>query len=453
MNTARKRFALLTGMLTDRVALYGVATKITQGVAGLVSVVFIVRHFSPAVQGYYYTFSNLLALQIFLELGLSTVVTIFAAHEWSKLRIDSDGTVRGDEAALSRLRSLTRKIAVWYLCGGAALLTLLAPAGLWFLGSQPGEDLVNWRLPWVTLCVISTLSFLATPIWAVLTGCGQLVRINPFRMIETAARYAVLWTCMALGASLWSAVGAAAVSAIATSAFFVLKYLRFLRSIFARPSLASVDWLKELAPLQMRIAISWISGYFAFSIFTPVMFHFHGAAEAGKVGMTWALVAGISGIAGTWLQVQAPQFSMMVSSKEYAKLDAAARRTALIGVAIQSAGALTAVGLVQLLSIKRPDLAARLVPLGPLALFLFAELLHQVSMVQSTYLRAFKKEPFLGISVASGIVIGLGTFLLTPAFGAYGPAVSYLSGVGLALIWGTIVFVRHRASWTTSSTH
>src|SRR2546425_1099117 len=59
---------LLKGMFTDRAAIYGVATKAAQGAAGLVTALFIVRYFSPAVQGYYYTFANLLALQIFFEL-------------------------------------------------------------------------------------------------------------------------------------------------------------------------------------------------------------------------------------------------------------------------------------------------------------------------------------------------------------------------------------------------
>jgi len=83
--------------------------------------------------------------------------------------------------------------------------------------------------------------------------------------------------------------------------------------------------------------------------------------------------------------------------------------------------------------------------------FLVAGLIQQVSMVQSTYLRSFKQEPFLGISLVSGFVIGGGTIVLTPAFGAYGAAASYLAGMVIALLWGTSIFVRKRRLWASST--
>jgi hypothetical protein len=86
---------LLKNLITDWAAIYGIATKAGQGAAGLITAIFIVRYFSPAIQGYYYTFANLLALQIFLELGLSGAITAFAAHEWAKLSLDRQGAPQG----------------------------------------------------------------------------------------------------------------------------------------------------------------------------------------------------------------------------------------------------------------------------------------------------------------------------------------------------------------------
>ena len=168
--------------------------------------------------------------------------------------------------------------------------------------------------------------------------------------------------------------------------------------------------------------------------------------------MTWALITGLSGISGTWLQVQAPKFSMMVARKEYAALDHAAWRMAFIGIGVFVAGGGIGLAGLYLLDMHYPALASRLIPIGPICVFLAAELLHQVSMVQSTYLRSFKQEPFLWVSVASGIVIGLGTLVLTPGLGAYGPALSYLAGVSLAVAWGTLTFVRYRKRWTAQVT-
>lgn len=440
---------MLKNTFTDRAALYGVITKVVQGGAGLITAIFILRFFSPAVQGYYYTFANILALQIFLELGISTVISTFAAHEWAKLSLDREGGITGDHRSLSRLKSLTSKVVRWYAYGSLLLFCLLVFVGLWFFDTGNSVDPVSWKYPWLALCLIASLNFVLTPAWALLSGCGQYLRLNTYRLIETIFRYVVLWSCISMGASLWSAVGALAFSVVAGSIFLLVRYRRFFRALLERNTDGDFDWFTELAPLQFRIAISWISGYFVFSIFVPAMFYFHGAEDAGRMGMTWALVSGLSGVASTWLQVQAPGFSMMVAKGNFGALDAAGWRTLLIGIMVFLMGVGIILSGLFLLEMYRPELANRFISIWPITLFLVAECLHQISMVQSTYLRAFKQEPFLGVSVVSALVIGTGTLWLTPKFGAYGPAVSYLTGVTIGLGWGTFIFVRCRKQWTS----
>jgi hypothetical protein len=422
---------------------------VIQGFAGLISAAFILRFFSPAVQGYYYTFGNVLALQIFLELGLSAVINTFAAHEWAKLSLDQKGVIQGDSHALSRLRALTYKVGKWYLFGGVLLLIFLIFAGSWFFATRGDTSAVSWKYPWLAMCLLAFVGFIVTPAWALLTGCGQLATLNGYKLIDIVVRCGVLWTCMALGASLWSAVAAIAVSTTAGCIFLYVRYRRFFSSLLGWDAQGNFHWLKELAPLQFRIAVSWVCGYFIFSLSTPAMFHFHGAEDAGRMGMTWALIAGLSGIAGTWLQVQAPEFAMMIARKQYAMLDSVAWRTALIGVSVFVLGSGVALGGLYLLDAYRPDIAGRFIPLGSIAVFLLAECMLQLSSVQATYLRAFKQEPFLPLSVMGALVIGAGILWLTPGWGAYGPAVSYLIGMTIGLIWGTFIFLRYRKKWTS----
>jgi len=79
-------------LLFERAAAWGVAGKITQAAAALVTALLILIFFTPTIQGYYYSFASLLALQIFLELGLATVITTFSSHEWVRLRFDNRGS-------------------------------------------------------------------------------------------------------------------------------------------------------------------------------------------------------------------------------------------------------------------------------------------------------------------------------------------------------------------------
>ena len=445
------RANMLKGMLADPAALYGVATRVAQGAAGLITAAFIVRYFSPAVQGFYYTFATVLALQIFLELGLSGVVSIFAAHEWAKLSLDQSGAIRGDQNALGRLTSLTRYVFRWYFYGGLLLLVLLVFIGLWFFGASQDTEAVSWKYPWLAMCVLAAINFFITPAWALLTGCGQLASLNAYRVLDTAIRYGALWGCMAWGASLWSVAVATVISTIAGFSYLAIRYRQYFKTLLDKATVSDFNWRRDVAPLQKRYAIGWLGGYFAFSIFTPVMFYFHGAEEAGRLGMTWAVVSGLTGVAGTWLQVQTPKFAMMVARKEFGELDRVAWRTTLIGVLIFVAGSCVGLAALWLLELHRPAIAGRLTPVGPIVVFLVAGLIQQVSMVQSTYLRSFKQEPFLGISLVSGFVIGGGTIVLTPAFGAYGAAASYLAGMMIALLWGSSIFVRKRRLWVSSA--
>ncbi|MBA3016726.1 MAG: hypothetical protein FP811_00965, partial [Desulfobacteraceae bacterium] len=90
----------------DRAVFFGLLTRIWQICAGPVTAILIATRFTPELQGYYYTFASLLALQIFVELGLGTVIIQFASHEWSKLGFDSSGQIVGDSTALSRLKGI-----------------------------------------------------------------------------------------------------------------------------------------------------------------------------------------------------------------------------------------------------------------------------------------------------------------------------------------------------------
>ena len=69
----------------------------------MISIFLITYYFSPEAQGFHYTFSSLVAMQSFVELGLYLVILNTSSHEWAKLQLGKDGHIEGDSVALSRL--------------------------------------------------------------------------------------------------------------------------------------------------------------------------------------------------------------------------------------------------------------------------------------------------------------------------------------------------------------
>jgi O-antigen/teichoic acid export membrane protein len=436
-------------LLVETAAAWSAAGKIMQAVAAPVTAALILVSFSPTIQGYYYSFSSLLALQIFLELGLATVITTFSSHEWVRLRLDDSGRVVGNGQALRRLSGLALTSFRWYLVAGLILFGVLALGGTFFLSIRDEGASVGWQTPWLLLCAASVLTFSITPIWALLQGCGQISEVYRYKFVEVLAKSIVLWSCITAGAGLWSAGLTALFSALLAACFLWTRYRQFLASLLAGfESSFSVNWLREVFPLQWRVAVSWISGFFAFYLFTPAIFLFEGPEAAGQMGITWAIVSGISALASTFAQTRAPHFAHLVADRRFEELDRQAVQTGTIGVVLSLACGLAATGALLLAGMYWPNIASRFLPVGPVVLFLASDVLHQISVTQSTYLRAFRREPFMILSLAFGALVATGTILLTPTVGVTGPAISYVVAQIIGLAVATRIFVRARKEWT-----
>lgn len=75
----------------DRAVLYAMSARGWQFVAGPVTLWLIADYFSAEVRGYFYTFSSVLAIQLFFELGLHTILVNQVSHQWALLRLTDEG--------------------------------------------------------------------------------------------------------------------------------------------------------------------------------------------------------------------------------------------------------------------------------------------------------------------------------------------------------------------------
>ena len=431
----------------DRAVVFGVLTRIWSLLSSPVTMLLIASYFTPELQGYYYTFSSLLALQVFVELGLGQVIIQFASHEWSKLGFDKEGRIVGDPIALSRLVSLGQVVFRWYIAAGVIAAVGLGAGGYVFFSKTLHKG-IYWTGPWLALCALTGMRLCFLPLWSLLEGCNQVSRVYAFRFIQGVLGRLSAWSAIVLGAGLWTANVVTAVGLIWGVIFLRLRYWRFLQSFFSVRIGARIHWRLEIWPLQWKIALSWLSGYFAFSLFTPILFHYYGPVVAGQMGMTWGLVSALSAISSTWVLTKAPRFGMLIAKKEYATLDRLFFRVAVASFSVGCFGAVAMWGMVYLLYSFNHPLSARLLPSLPTGLFLLATVLMQISYPMSVYLRAHKREPFLGLSVVGGILIGLSTWLLGSRFSATGMGAGYLAEIALVGIpFGTIIWYRCRIRW------
>ncbi len=430
----------------DQAVFYALCLRLWQFLAGPVSVVLIGTFFSPDLQGYYYTFASLMALQSFFELGFHVVIINNSSHEWAHLALDEAGRIRGDSAALSRIVSLGRLLFVWY--GLLALLFALGVGfgGAWFL-AQGHSVSIPWLHPWIWLSIVSAGLLWTLPFVALLEGCGQIVVVNRYRVFQAVTCNLAVWTCILLGGGLWTAVAAGAARLAWDLILLLVRYRRFFAAFLRPLAGARFLWRTELWPMQWRLALGGLFGYFAFSLFTPVLFHYHGPAAAGRMGMTWQLVTMLQAAALAWVQTRAPLFGRLVAKRDFRELDRVFFRLTWISLVVVTLGAVAIWLGLWCLHLTKLRFAARLLEPLPSALFLLAIVCYHVPCCQAFYLRAHKREWLLPVSVVSSTLIGATVWWFGSLYGSLGMAWSYLLVVSLLVLpWQTSIWWRCRES-------
>jgi hypothetical protein len=411
-----------------------------------ISIVFVARHLSPAEQGYFYTFASLLALQVFVELGMTNVILQFAAHERARLTTDALGLLSGDPKAKSRLASLLRLAIRWYGVGAASLAAGLTVFGFLFFRKLGATGPVTWEEPWV-LAVMGTAGLLwISPALTILEGTGFLTQVAAFRAVQTIVGNAALWVTLRLGGGLYSVGALSAANLFAALGWVLLTKGAFFKDLIGCPlQQGTISWLREIWPLHWRIAVSWLSGYFFSQIFVPVAFKFEGAKEAGRLGMTLSMMGAIYSVAMSWVNTRAPQFGILVAQERFAELWLAYRRASSYAVEVAVLGSAAVVVLVVGLQWMEHPFARRLMDPWQVGVLAVITVLNVYGSAMGVCLRAFKKEPFLVVSIINGLFSCILSLSLGRLYGLSGIVLGYFVTVlvvGFGL--GRIVF---RAHW------
>ncbi len=434
----------------DRAVAFTLFYRGWQLFANAAVLVLIARSLSPAEQGFYYLFFSILSLQVFFELGLTYVITQFVSHERANLNWTGHGTLEGKPLAQARLALLVRFASFWYGAVALLMVTVLLPAGL-LLFRRSAEAALVPALPgsWASLVLATAGLLFVTLAMAILEGTGLVAEVARVRSIQDVLAYCVFGLALFFGGKLWAAPLLPVTRLLVSMSWLWWSKRVFFTHLFrTRAERGLLSWRREVWPMQWKIALSWISGYFTFQLFTPVLFTYSGAATAGKMGMTLGIASALTTVALAWIQTKVPLFGRLVARRDFAELDAQFFRVVRQAAGIAgSAGTAIWAGVVVLHLLRSPWSERLLGPL-PLGLLMIASFLQVIIYAEAVYLRAHKDEPLLACSVSVALLTSISTVVLGKYFGAVGIAAGYLAVISTAgLLWATAVFVRKRRAW------
>ena len=437
----------------DKSIAYTTTGQAISTIGGFVTALFILWCLSKDEMGYYYTFKSLMAVQVFFELGMNTVITQYAAHEMPHL--SWQGTqLTGPERNQSRLASLLKFSAKWYIFFAIVLFLTLSIGGYRFFAHYGGRYVgIDWQKPWLILCVTTTLNLMLTPLFSYLQGLGKVKEVARYFFYKYIIYLVSVLISFALGAKLY-ALSIGNISYVSVSLFFLCftPFRKILLNIWYTRIQERISYFKEIFPFQWKIAISWISGYFIFQLFKPVLYATDGATAAGQMGITLEVLTGIQALTYSWTSTKIPVYSGHVETKSYTKLDSLFHRTVRQAIGVNalllSCFFLFLLGFrVYDINIYGVNFADRFLPFVPLVLMMVPEFLNQFIMAWATYLRCHKQEPFLINSIVTGILCCLSTLILGRIFGLYGITIGYCAVTMAITPWAYHTFTTKRTLW------
>ena len=434
----------------DRAIFYTIIARGWSALAGPISLFFVARFLGPEEQGFYYTFSSVLALQVFFELGLAYVIMQSVSHEKAHLEWTSEGLLGGDPVAKARLASLLRLSLKWYLVVASGVTIVLVPAGFWFFAQNASAAHVDWQIPWLLVAGLTALNLIVTPFIGVWEGCGRVSEITGVQVRQAVFGSLTVWAAFGLGFKLYAAPLISLVS-ITVALSWLLRRPRgfFLDLLTCRIAPGGgVSWRSEVLPFQWKIALSWLSSYFIFHLANPVLFRYHGAVEAGRMGMTMRIIDSIIALSVAWISTKSAPFGSYIAKREFEKLDAVFWKAFRQSVGVAVCGGATFLLLYYLLAAMGATFLDRLLDPVSIALLAGNAVTSCVILNQAVYLRAHKQEPFLWLSILAAVQITAIMFLLGRPYGGRGIALGlFCGGICITLPLATLVFYKKRREW------
>jgi len=437
----------------DKAIAFTSSASILGAFGSVISVILVIRFLSGVEQGFYYTFGSIVAIQTFFELGLNGIITQFVAHEISHLKWEGSEILNGPSIYKSRLSSLLHFSVRWYLYFASVLLISLIVVGFVFFNKfDTTSGGVSWATPWILLSVGTGINLLISPVMAFLQGLGKVKQMARIMLIQQFFRLLIIWSGLFMGAKLYVLGMSNLVCALIFVSIVFARYRKVLINIWKTKVVEKVHYRKEIFPYQWKIAISWISGYFIFQLFNPVLFATEGPVVAGQMGMTLAALNGILSLSFAWITTKVPLFSGLIAQKQYIQLDAIFNKTLRQSVLINFLALLTmtlAIYLARYFNIEFSGklLGDRFLNYFPMFLMMVPIFLNQFGSAWATYLRCHKKEPYLINSIVSGLLCSLSTVLLGKYFGVMGITSGYCIISICIFPWVYYIFRTKKRIW------
>ncbi len=421
-----------------------IGSQLWRLISGPATLLLLPLFLSANAQGYWYTFISFTGLFFLADLGFSTIVLQYAAHEFAHLRIDH-GHLSGREENLIRLGAVFQ-LSIRWICMVVWVVALVVfLTGIPFFSAR--TEGVEWFIPWIIYVSAAAITLTNNLILSFFQGLGLVARCQFLGFVGAIVNTLVVVLLIVFKFDLYALAVSAIAGASLITCLLLISFRRTLSQLLHIKANRAVLPLKDFFRLLGRYAVSSLSGYLLSQIYTPIMFIFQGSDAAGRVGISLNLWMAVSSVSSVWLTVSAPKLNALIAIGDWKGLDRLHRRITLLSVGTfltaVAAGTIVCAVILLNLAVLQKVIARFMDPVAMLILGL-AFLFQTYTNCLALYLRSHKEEPLLIVSIVGAVTTAVLTICLvryfSPSFYFLGYLLVSLGG----LFWIRVIFDRRR---------
>lgn len=430
---------LLSFFSMDRHVGYSLIFRVWSIFAGGILIVLIPFVFDSEEQGYYFTFASLIALQVFFELGLNYVIVQMVAHEMPSITYHR--VIKGNSENVNRIKNLVQLLRRWYLIISILFFIIVFILGVVFFACNGKLSYDKWVFAWFFLVLFSSLNLFVSPFLSVLEGMGLVGDVARLRLYQSIGGYLLLFALLGLKFHLIAVVAISFVASL-SSFFWLWKCHDFIFKDSTSNNV--ISWRKDIFPFQWKIALSWLSGYFIFQIFTPIIFAHQGAEEAGKIGITMTIFSTLLSLSISWVSAKNNVFGRLVSIGNRSQLNEIFWQTTIKSGVLNFI--VVAIFALFVFFIQHYDIpivnkiSNRIAPLSVVVFLTISAVVNHLVFCFAAYMRAHKQEPMLVCSIVVALLTSISVYEASSYSSLYAVASYSLIGVLIALPWSYFLF-------------
>ena len=421
---------LLTKKHIDGAVIYVILQRGWSSIAGLITLLLLIRYLTKIELGYYYAFSSLIGIQMVFELGLTTIIRQFISHDMAHLKMTRQRFISGKIDVRVRLLKLIVKSLKIYSIICLCILIVITPIGLLFFSDPNASMTVDWKFPWFLLVLFSTLNCFASVVTAVIEGLGFISRVKRVLLISTIISSVAVWFTLLSGHGLYAPVLLNAVNFICVI-FWVWKHFKRVFIQAYRVDLRheyinyQTKWKADVWPLQWRVAVSWIGGYFIFYIINPVAFKYYGPEFSGQIGITFQVLNLMLAMSASLIATKMPYFGQLISKRDYLTLNSYYTTIEIVSSMFFLLMSVAAIVFLLVLHGCEVIYADRFLPVGLFSVLLVMTFFRNLINCHACYIRSYKQERHSINSVMTGLLTCFVLFLSGNLFSSDFYIISY----------------------------